>query len=45
MKVLLVYWHPEPHSFNAAMRDAAVRTLTNSGHDVQITDLRRCWAI
>ena len=40
MKILLVYWHPEPKSFNAAMRDAAVRQLAASGHEVKLSDLK-----
>ncbi|MBK7600938.1 MAG: NAD(P)H-dependent oxidoreductase [Acidobacteria bacterium] len=32
MKVFVVYWHPEPRSFNAAMFQAACGTLTAAGH-------------
>jgi len=39
MKVLLVYAHPEPMSFNGAMRDTALATLTAAGHSVVISDL------
>jgi len=39
MKVLLVYAHPEPKSFNGSLRDLAVETLRASGHEVEITDL------
>ena len=39
MNVLLVYAHPEPVSFNGAMRDTAVRVLTAQGHDVVVSDL------
>lgn len=39
MNVLIVYAHPEPKSFNGAMRDAAVETLTAQGHDVVVSDL------
>jgi NAD(P)H dehydrogenase (quinone) len=39
MKVLLVYAHPEPRSFNGAMRDVAVETLAAAGHTVTVTDL------
>ncbi|NHI00221.1 NAD(P)H-dependent oxidoreductase [Oceanimonas sp. MB9] len=39
MKVLIVYWHPEPASFNAAMLRTASRVLTAEGHEVQISDL------
>jgi NAD(P)H dehydrogenase (quinone) len=39
MKVLIVYAHPEPKSFNGAMRDLAVATLTAAGHAVTVSDL------
>jgi NAD(P)H dehydrogenase (quinone) len=39
MKVLLVYAHPEPTSFNGSLRDVAVETLTDSGHEVLVSDL------
>jgi NAD(P)H dehydrogenase (quinone) len=39
MNVLIVYAHPDPHSFNAAMRDVAVDTLTEAGNSVQVSDL------
>ena len=39
MKALVVYWHPEPRSFNAAMFDTARRTLATAGHEVKISDL------
>jgi len=39
MKVLLVYAHPEPASFNAALRDAAIETLVAAGHSVMVSDL------
>jgi NAD(P)H dehydrogenase (quinone) len=39
MNVLIVYAHPNPRSFNAAMREAAVDTLTEAGHAVQVSDL------
>lgn len=39
MKTLIVYAHPEPRSFNAALRDAAVATLSARGWPVQVTDL------
>jgi len=39
MNVLIVYTHPEPRSFNAAMKDLAVEVLTQSGHQVQVSDL------
>ena len=39
MHVLLIYCHPNPDSFNAALRDAAVAGLTASGHSVESRDL------
>ncbi|KAK9367586.1 flavoprotein-like protein [Lipomyces kononenkoae] len=39
MKVLLVFAHPEEHSFNAALRDIAVEELKAQGHEVQVSDL------
>lgn len=39
MNVLLVYAHPEPTSFTAALRDAARDALTTAGHHVEVSDL------
>lgn len=39
MKVFVVYAHPEPKSFNGALKDAAVATLSGDGHEVVVTDL------
>lgn len=39
MQVLIVYAHPEPTSFNGAMKDLAVETLTAQGHSVTVSDL------
>ena len=39
MNVLIVYAHPEPASFNGAMKDVAVETLTTAGHAVTVSDL------
>lgn len=39
MNVLIVYAHPEPKSFNGAMRDMAVATLTDAGNHVALSDL------
>ncbi|RVB39902.1 flavodoxin family protein, partial [Mesorhizobium sp. M7A.F.Ca.CA.004.05.1.1] len=39
MNVLIVYAHPEAKSFNGAMKDLAVETLTRAGHDVVVSDL------
>ena len=39
MNVLIVYAHPEPKSFNGAMKDLAVQVLEESGHTVRVSDL------
>lgn len=39
MKALIVYAHPEPTSFNGALKDRAVACLEGAGHEVQVTDL------
>ena len=39
MNVLYVYAHPEPRSFNAALRDTAMVTLARSGHQVKASNL------
>ena len=39
MNVLVVYCHPDPTSFTAAIRDATVETLTSAGHTVRLRDL------
>lgn len=39
MRILLVYWHPEPKSFNGAMFRIACETLAQAGHDVRTSDL------
>lgn len=39
MNVLIVYAHPEPKSFNGAMKDVAVETLRGAGHEVMVSDL------
>jgi NAD(P)H dehydrogenase (quinone) len=39
LSVLLVFGHPVPESFSAAIRDAAVAALEASGHDVDLLDL------
>jgi NAD(P)H dehydrogenase (quinone) len=39
MKAFIVYWHPEPQSFNAAMFRTAHETLTAAGHEVRSSDL------
>jgi len=39
VNVLIVFAHPEPKSFNGALFDTAVATLTASGHTVVTSDL------
>lgn len=39
MNVLIVYAHPEPQSFCAAMKNAALATLRADGHTVVVSDL------
>lgn len=39
MHALIVYAHPEPRSFNAAMKDCAVATLEGMGWTVEVSDL------
>ena len=41
MNVLIVYAHEEPLSFNAAMKNTAIRTLEELGHQVVVSDLYR----
>ncbi|WP_155590972.1 NAD(P)H-dependent oxidoreductase [Lysinibacillus cavernae] len=39
MNILIIYAHPEPKSFNAALKDLAVSELTTLGHEVKVSDL------
>jgi len=39
VKVLIVFAHPEPQSFGAALLERSTRTLSAAGHDVVISDL------
>jgi NAD(P)H dehydrogenase (quinone) len=39
VNVLIIYAHPEPKSFNGAMRDVAVAALEGAGHAVTLSDL------
>lgn len=39
MKVFVLYWHPEPQSFNRAMFRTACETLAGAGHEVKTSDL------
>jgi NAD(P)H dehydrogenase (quinone) len=39
MKILIVHAHYEPQSFNTALKDTAVKTLIDAGHEVRVSDL------
>lgn len=39
MRVLVVYCHPDPGSFTAAVRDRVLCGLAAGGHEVRLTDL------
>lgn len=39
MKVLVIYCHPVPESFCAAIRDRVMDTLAASGHETRLIDL------
>lgn len=39
MRALIVYWHPEPRSFNAALFRTACAALAAAGHEVRTSDL------
>ncbi|MGC5324682.1 NAD(P)H-dependent oxidoreductase [Brevibacillus sp. SYSU BS000544] len=39
MNALIVYAHPEPKSFNGALKDLAITVLTANGHQVKVSDL------
>lgn len=39
MNILIVHAHPEPRSFNSALKDCALNTFTGQGHSVQVSDL------
>lgn len=39
VKVFIVGAHPEPQSFNTALRDLSVRVLRRQGHEVEVSDL------
>jgi len=39
MKVLIVYAHHEPPSYNALLRDRAAAALSSAGHEVRLSDL------
>lgn len=39
MNILIIYAHPNPSSFNAALREVAVGTLSRAGHSILLSDL------
>lgn len=39
MRILVLHAHPEPASYNAALKDTVVATLTAAGHEVDLCDL------
>jgi NAD(P)H dehydrogenase (quinone) len=39
VKVYVVYCHPDPASFTAAVRDRAVSALQGAGHELHVSDL------
>lgn len=39
MHLLIIYAHPEPTSFNAALRDEAAAAAREAGHSVTVSDL------
>lgn len=39
MRVLVVYAHPVPESFGAALRDVVLSALESRGHEVRLVDL------
>ena len=39
MRAYVVYCHPDPDSFTAALRDRAVDALRAAGHEVRVSDL------
>jgi NAD(P)H dehydrogenase (quinone) len=41
MRLLVVFTHPDPDSFNAAICRTAVQALREGGHEVQLLDLYR----
>ena len=41
MNIFIVLAHPERNSFNGALFDTAVRTFTEAGHTVEVSDLYR----
>ncbi len=41
MRCLVIHAHPDPDSFNTAVRERAVAALSSAGHEVEVIDLYR----
>lgn len=39
MRILYIYAHQEPKSFNAALKDTALAALKEKGHEIELSDL------
>ena len=39
MRIFYIYAHPEPKSFNAALKNTAIDALKEKGHEVKLSDL------
>lgn len=39
MHVLVLYAHPEPKSFNSALKEASLEAITAAGHTAEVSDL------
>jgi NAD(P)H dehydrogenase (quinone) len=39
MRVFYIYAHPEPKSFNSALKETALAALQKKGHEVKLSDL------
>lgn len=39
MKLLVVFCHPDPRSYGAALRDTALQALRSAGHELRLIDL------
>jgi NAD(P)H dehydrogenase (quinone) len=39
VNVFIIYAHPNPHSFHAALREVAVGALSRAGHSILLSDL------
>jgi putative NADPH-quinone reductase len=39
MRLLLVFCHPDPDSYGAALRDASLQALRDAGHELRLIDL------